>query len=319
MENLIIKDKSLIMCYYDVANIKIPDGVKIIESFAFKGRKIKSVEIPDSVEKICTHAFYHCDNLETIEIPDSVTYIDSFAFAGCINLKSVVLPKRLRVISEYMFSNCVNLTHIYIPDSVEKICYNSFCNCKRLYQINIPKELRWISSGAFRYSGLTSLIIPPKSKLISISEYVFEHCEKLSQISIPNNIQHLGRDVFDKCKKRESFNFNFTKKEKVVAYKGFNKYSIIKGIYCRNFKYEEGKTYEVEKALLCVYGFHACLNPLDIFNYYNGDVQNLEFHEVILEGVTGEISDDSKICGTKITIGRKLTIEDLCEIYNSIK
>lgn len=47
------------------------------------------------------------------------------------------------------------------------------------------------------------------------------------------------------------------------AYKGFNK-----DMTCRGFQYEEGKTYETDKAELCKEGFHACENPLDCFNYY---------------------------------------------------
>lgn len=41
------------------------------------------------------------------------------------------------------------------------------------------------------------------------------------------------------------------------AYKGFNK-----GLTCRGFQYEEGKTYEEQEAKLCKSGFHACENPI---------------------------------------------------------
>ena len=47
------------------------------------------------------------------------------------------------------------------------------------------------------------------------------------------------------------------------AYKGFDK-----ELKCRDFQYEVGKEYEETKADLCSCGFHACENPLDVFNYY---------------------------------------------------
>lgn len=47
------------------------------------------------------------------------------------------------------------------------------------------------------------------------------------------------------------------------AYKGFNR-----DMTCRDFQFEEGKTYEEENAKLCDSGFHACVDPLDCFNYY---------------------------------------------------
>ena len=88
------------------------------------------------------------------------------------------------------------------------------------------------------------------------------------------------------------------------AYKGFGK-----DMKCRDFQYEEGKTYECEKAALCEEGFHACELPLDCMSYY--PLNNAEYHEVELDGVTGEKSNDSKVCGTKIRIGAKLNIKDL--------
>ena len=88
------------------------------------------------------------------------------------------------------------------------------------------------------------------------------------------------------------------------VFKGFGK-----DMKCRDFQYEEGKTYECEKAKLCKEGFHACELPLDCMNYYA--LNNAEYHEVELDGVTGEKSDDSKVCGTKIRIGAKLNIMDL--------
>lgn len=47
------------------------------------------------------------------------------------------------------------------------------------------------------------------------------------------------------------------------AYKGFDR-----NMRCRGFQFEEGKTYEEDKAELCKAGFHACTNPLDVWNYY---------------------------------------------------
>ena len=90
------------------------------------------------------------------------------------------------------------------------------------------------------------------------------------------------------------------------GFKGFEK-----DLTCRGFQYEEGKTFEMDKAELCKSGFHACERPLDIFGYYppgSGSV----YHAVELEDVCDvRHSDDSKVCGKKITIGAKLSIRDL--------
>ena len=88
------------------------------------------------------------------------------------------------------------------------------------------------------------------------------------------------------------------------AYKGFNK-----DMTCRDFRFKEGETYTEDKAELCKSGFHACLNPLDCWNYY--DLLSGEFHEVELEDVSDEREVDTKVCAKKITIGAKLDIKGL--------
>ena len=107
------------------------------------------------------------------------------------------------------------------------------------------------------------------------------------------------------------------------AYKGFNK-----DMTCRGFQYEEGKTYHEDEAELCASGFHACLNPMDCFSYY--EPANSVYHEVELDDVCDEKNNDSKICGKTIKIGAKLSIAKIaklsvdfvkskCEKNNSIK
>jgi len=90
-------------------------------------------------------------------------------------------------------------------------------------------------------------------------------------------------------------------KTKLKAYKGFDE-----NLCCRGFQYEEGKTFETDKAELCETGFHACENPLDCFGYY--DPANSVFHEVELEGVSDKRDSDSKVVAKKITIGAKIDL-----------
>ena len=89
------------------------------------------------------------------------------------------------------------------------------------------------------------------------------------------------------------------------AYKGFNKDMTCYG----GFQYEEGKNYHEDNAKLCNHGFHACEYPLDCFTYF--PPAESVFHEVELDGITGEREGDTKICGTDIKIGAKLDIAEL--------
>ena len=98
-----------------------------------------------------------------------------------------------------------------------------------------------------------------------------------------------------------------------IYYKGFNK-----DMQCRGFQYEEGKTYETDKAKLCTTGFHACECPLDVFGYYSptDDKGNLQkFHEVELDDISNERDDNTKVCAKKITIGAELNFLGLAKAH----
>ena len=96
-------------------------------------------------------------------------------------------------------------------------------------------------------------------------------------------------------------------------YKGFNP-----DMTCRGFQFKEGETYKEDKADLCNAGFHACENPLDVFSYYppcddNGNLN--KFHEVELDGVSKQRSDDSKVCAKQIKIGAELNFFGLAKAH----
>lgn len=85
-------------------------------------------------------------------------------------------------------------------------------------------------------------------------------------------------------------------------YKGFNS-----DMTCRDFQFRRGETYEEPVARLCECGFHACEHPLDVFNFYAPD--HSVYHEVDLDGDL--YFGSNKSCGTKITIGKRLSIVDM--------
>ena len=100
------------------------------------------------------------------------------------------------------------------------------------------------------------------------------------------------------------------KKSKAIKmYKGFNK-----DMTCRGFQFEEGKSYEVEGDVkLCENGFHACEDPIDCFGYY-GPGKSV-YHEVVMEDVSDEKSDDSKRVAKRITIGAEISLPMIGKLH----
>lgn len=73
------------------ASVDIPSTVSSIESAAFSGSKLISVNIPSSVTSIKENAFKNNSKLEAVEIPSSVKTIQNLIFSGCTELKNVTV------------------------------------------------------------------------------------------------------------------------------------------------------------------------------------------------------------------------------------
>ena len=88
------------------------------------------------------------------------------------------------------------------------------------------------------------------------------------------------------------------------AYKGF-----LPKLTCLGFQYEEGKTYRTSGVKLCEHGFHSCLEPLDVWQFYPPTTS--VFHQVDTGGDVE--SSEHKQCTEEITIGRRLYLSELIE------
>lgn len=186
------------------------------------------------------------------------------------------------------FYDCDSLKSITIPDSITTIEHKAFCDCDSLKSITIPDNV------------------------IKIEDSAFERCVSLESITIPDGIT-IGEGAF--------FGIGLILPEKytddgrLIAYKAFNA-----DMTCREFQYEEGKTYEIEgKIKRCEWGIHACTSILDVFNYYHGKIgTDIFIHEVYLSGeIDNNNNYDSKVCASKIEIGPRLNIKDINNVINN--
>ena len=95
------------------------------------------------------------------------------------------------------------------------------------------------------------------------------------------------------------------KSKEVIAYKGmdFN-------MACKGFHYEIGKSYKTDKAELCKWGFHACLNPRDVLEYYLKEETSCYF-KVLLSGEITKCDEfDTEVTATEMTILEEINIDE---------
>ena len=98
--------------------------------------------------------------------------------------------------------------------------------------------------------------------------------------------------------------------EKNIAYKAFDK-----NMQCRGFQFEVGAHYEHNgKVEPCKSGFHACKNPLDVWNYYQ---INSRYAIVEIAGDVVDSGSDSKVVCSNISIVQEIALTEL--IDHSVK
>ena len=94
----------------------------------------------------------------------------------------------------------------------------------------------------------------------------------------------------------------------ITSYKAFDK-----NMKCRDFQYEVGKEYEMDGEIKCCNrGFHACKNPVEVWNYY--DMLNSRFAEVEQSGKIDEEENSTKVCSSHIKIKAELNLADIIKV-----
>ena len=181
-------------------SIDIPNSITLIDDWAFSGCiKLETIDIPNSVTSIGARVFECCEIITSITIPSSVTSIGVNLFNGCILLTSITVDSDnpiydsrnhcnaiIETATNKLIAGCQNTT---IPSSVTSIANVAFRNCINLTSIEIPSSVREIGIGAFKESGLTSIIF--HEGLETIASEAFAQ-SSLTSITIPNSVTSIG-------------------------------------------------------------------------------------------------------------------------------
>lgn len=146
-----------------ILTIELPDELESIGSHAFYGcSALTSLTIPGSVTSIGWNPFYDCDSLTAFEVAESnPAYSNDAAgvlfdkskttvvYCPCAFAGQYEIPNSVTAIGAYAFSPCPRLTDVIIPDSVQQIGDYAFYRCPSMTSVTIPKSVTIIEIGAF--------------------------------------------------------------------------------------------------------------------------------------------------------------------------
>ncbi len=204
-----------------LTELNLSYGIKEIQNEAFGSRygnsnfKLKSVTIPNSVEKIGDYAFRE-NELTSITIPNSVMYLGSNAFSNnnldtiyfnAVNIKTMgqyvfsgnkssgctlIMSEGIKSIPDYAFSGA-KIVDLTIPSSVTSIGKYAFSNNLLTELPSLPSSIKNIGNGWFMSNKLTNVVIP--HGIESIDSYAFVS-NGITNVLIPNTVKKIGYQAF---------------------------------------------------------------------------------------------------------------------------
>ena len=223
----IIEEYAFCDCQQFVGDLKIPDSVEMISRNAFCrigcdgilkiGNSLKIIgeeafrdchfhgllDLPKSLRKIESHAFYGCSGFSgKLLIPNSVESIGSNAFRNCSGFDGeLVIGSAVKTIRSFAFYRCKFSGSLIIPNSVNIIEENAFMGCERFDgNLILGNSITIIGNFAFaNCSGLHGSLNFPES-ITTIGESAFANCSNLDgNLTFPESITSIGTHAFDKC------------------------------------------------------------------------------------------------------------------------
>ena len=122
------------LAYY-AEEFRVPDGIVVVESGAFKGCKnIGKVILPESLLEIGSSAFTNCQ-MTSIYMPKTISKIGFMAFWGCDQIGTFIIPLKVSKIEDNLLYNCKKLNYLEIPKGVKEITSSAFYGCESLQTI----------------------------------------------------------------------------------------------------------------------------------------------------------------------------------------
>lgn len=180
----------------NVEKVKIPDSIKLIPAECFSNmKKLRTVSLPKSLEKLGQSVFMNCTSLESVVFKgNKVTSIPFRSFKNCKSLKTVRLNK----------------------NKIESIGNYAFYNCKALKKINLPDSLLGMGGNAFERSGLETVTIPKNAcALFYFNEdemgYTFRYCKSLKTVTFSGEEVLIPSGMFWGCDNLQEINFKKAK------------------------------------------------------------------------------------------------------------
>ena len=166
-------------------------------------KRLKFVEIGDSVTYIPDNLFYECQNIVSFKIGKNLSFIGKNGFHSCSGLEALQIGHSTTkcTIGEYAFAGCEDLKTVHINNAV--IEHGAFYGCISLDKLTLNDKVTTIESYAF-YKCTSLEELNTGNGVRSVEDYAFSGCTGLKEIILGKRLNYIGNGVFGNCENIET-------------------------------------------------------------------------------------------------------------------
>ena len=188
-----------------LVSISIPSSVTTLGKGVFEGaKKLTSVSLDGTaLVNIPERTFTDCRKLKSFNVPNTINDIGYRAFYCCYDLASVTYEaggEGALTIGDQAFHLCSKLTTLALPSRTESIGESAYYNVKATEATFTDSEiggtdatsgLKHIGRRVFEQSSLKTIELP--EGLLTIGSYAFSQCKSLTSAVIPSTVTNLEK------------------------------------------------------------------------------------------------------------------------------
>lgn len=152
------------------------DALRSLDNNMIQFPPIINAMVPAFPTPLPATVFKGLGRLDIDHLPESVQTISAEAFCGCTGITAMRLPQGLQFIGTEAFAH-TSIEAIDIPNSVTTIQEAAFFFCNRLQHVTLPEN----------------------NVLVEVTTRLFDNCNALVHIDIPDSIQRIGNRAFEMC------------------------------------------------------------------------------------------------------------------------
>ena len=134
-----------------IKTLKLSSSINSVGAGAFWGCSLlESADLSETSIRTLGYSTFEGDkSLKTVILPESLERIDVSCFGGCTNLSIINLNEGLQTIGDGAFEECSSLAKINVPSTVVEIGSVAFGWCQNIQEIRIPASVQTMDMSVF--------------------------------------------------------------------------------------------------------------------------------------------------------------------------